>query len=162
MILPLQSVELWRYRCYVELLFQFSTAIFKGFIVKEYYVRFWELSTCFPWNPYVYVFVQCGWHKSDFVIFNDFLELFFSIVHDLHIGMVGCSLKSDFHSWIVLVKLNLIISQQCIFFDLLKEMLTMKPNHLNWSQFNAHFTSFFITLHMIFNIYINFFSINKA
>ena len=89
-----------------------------------------ELLSCLFGDTYVVVFMQGGCYKSNFIIVNDFGELFLRLEELL--GVALTALEANLDAGVALVELDLIFIGVTGLLNLLEEMLTVQPDHLDW------------------------------
>lgn len=120
----------------IELILQFSRAVFKGFIVEEDDVGLGELLARLLGDADVDVFVQRGVDETNVVVTND-LHQFFPRAHELFRHSLA-ALEPDFDAIVILVELDFGLAEVGGLLNFLEEVLAVQPNHLHWIKVHAH------------------------
>ena len=97
--------------------------------MEENYVRFWELFTGLFWYANVVVLVQRCTYQTNLVAIHHFHNLLFCFQKVTLLTLT--TLKTDFHSAVILEEFNLILTRFACILKFLEYVLTLQPNHLN-------------------------------
>lgn len=107
-------------------------------------VRLWKFFPSLLRNSNIQIFMKWGVHEPYLVIIDNFKKLLLSRLEALNIGLLIKILISDLDSAVIFIKLYLIVIVEGVLLYLLKEVLTVKPNHLNGGEVNTYFSNLFI------------------